>query len=103
MDGERNRTASSAVSMPRKTSSRARMEGIFASVASFSIAAGSGFRRRQRMGKRLFFFLIGIVDQNTVIVVSRVFQPLEALVPRRSNLVDEHHALAGEAELHKSH
>jgi hypothetical protein len=49
-----------------------------------------------------FVFLIGVVDQDAVIVIGGVFQALKNLVPIGRDFVDEDHSLAGEANLQES-
>src|SRR5215831_11922778 len=50
--------------------------------------------------QNLFFILIGIVNQDAVVVVGGGFQALVGLIPLRGNFIQEHHALAGETKLH---
>src|SRR6478609_10878096 len=50
--------------------------------------------RALRRAQKLFFVLVGIVNQDAVIVVGGGFQPLVGFIPLRGNFIQKHHALA---------
>src|SRR5262249_17330943 len=91
--------------MPRRTSKRASNGERPASALSFSTTVTSGLRKFQRIAsaRGLLFFLVGIVDENAVVIVGFALQPLECLIPVGRDFIEKHHALARKSDLDKTH
>src|SRR3954449_12970949 len=66
-DGERNAVALASV-MPRRANTRATIGETLASAQSASTWSASGFRNDHRTGA-LLFVLIGIINQDAVIII----------------------------------
>src|ERR1041385_1631436 len=96
-EGDRNFAEFSGV-MPRRANNRATIGETLASAQSASTCSASGFGNDHRTGG-LLFVLIGIINQDAVIIVGRTLQPLIRVIPWSRNFVQKHHALAREAKL----
>src|SRR5215813_7454454 len=102
-DGKRKSLAVEVSRIPRRTRSRARSGETSASAISFSGRSGSGWRKFHRIELRLLFFLVGVVDQDAIVIVNGVFQALKSLIPVCGHFIQEDHALAWESDLNEAH